>query len=132
MRKGIKLVGSSVVVAVIASISAILLYQGIQSALFSEVLKDTKLGDYTSKYASITVYNITDEYVRLSIAGDEQVCKLKERESCYSGCLKVTVSDIKADSVDIDITDEITCKVGKYANEIGIAIRDAIGGLVSS
>jgi len=132
MGKGIKLVGSSVIIAVIASVSAILIFQGIQSALFSEVLRETGLGNHTSKYASIRVYNITNEYVSLSIEGDEQVCKLKERESCYSRCLRVTVADIRSDSADIDIVDEITCEVGRFAGNIGTGIRNAIGGLFGS
>ena len=129
MGKGIKLVGSSLFVAIVAAIAGVLIFHAVQSALFSEVLKDTKIGDYASKYASITIYNITNEYVELSISGDEQICKLKERESCYSGCLKVTVSDIKSNSTDIDVTDEITCEVGSFAYNIGAAVRDAIGGI---
>jgi len=130
MKKGIKLVGSSIVIAVIASVSAILIFQGMQSAFFSEVLKDTKLGNYTTKYASIRIHNMTDEHVTLSIQDDEQICKLKERESCYSRCTKVTVSDIKSNSTDIEVTDEILCEIGRSANEFGIYVKDAFSNFV--
>jgi len=122
-----KLAGSSIIVAVIASISAILIFQAIQSAIFSEFLSNIIPGNHTTKYLSLQISNITDEYVTLRIQKDQQVCKLKERESCYSSCYKITVSDIRADSVDLSIDDEITCEIGMAARNFAESIGKIFG-----
>lgn len=110
-----KLAGSNVIIAIIASVSAVIIFQAVQSAIFSEFLGNVIPGNCTTRYLSLEILNITDEYVTLRVQKDQQVCKLKERESCYSSCYKITVSDIKADSVDLSIEDEITCEIGMAA-----------------
>ena len=110
-----KLAGSSIIIAIVASVSAVLIFQAVQSAVFSEFLSNVIPGNRTTRYISLQIFNITDEYVTLRVQKDQQICKLKERESCYSSCYKITVSDIKADSVDLSIEDEITCEIGMAA-----------------
>lgn len=122
-----KIAGSSIIIAVIASVSAILIFQAVQSAIFSEFLSNVIPGNQTTKYISLQIFNITDEYVTLRVQEDQQICKLKERESCYSSCYKITVSDIRADSIDLSIEDEITCEIGmaarNFAESIGKIFR---------
>lgn len=123
MTKGLKIPGGSLAIAVIASVVAILIFQGLQSAFFSDVLTNSGIGNYTVKKVSIRIYNISYDKVQLAI--NDEICpSLKERESCYSGCNKVMVKDIKNGVVDIDVTDEVVCEVNKYGYSFGMWLKD--------
>ena len=109
---------SSVIIAVIASVLAIIVFQGLQYAYFSDVMKDIGLGNYTTKFVSIKIQNVTYEHVSLTING-EKCPNLKEGEQCKSGCVVLTIFDIKNDVVDIDITDDIICEIQRKAFNFG-------------
>ncbi len=123
-----KIPGSSLIVAIISAILAVIVFQAIQSALFSEMLINAGIGEYNLKYLSIQILNITQEYASLGIKKNSEVeyCNLKERESCYTGCFRITVSDIKVSSVDLEITDEIVCEVGRMANKFGSLVKNFV------
>ena len=110
---------SNVIIAVFASVVAVLLFQGLQYAFFSEVLKDIGIGNYTEKRITISVMNITSDRATIYISRDKQTCSLRERESCYSGCHRITVVDIKDSVVDIDVVDDILCEVQRSAYDFG-------------
>jgi len=109
---------SSVIIAIVASIVAVVIFQGLQYAYFSDVMKDVGLGDYTTKFVSIQIQNITFEHVSLNING-EKCPNLREGEHCKSGCVVLTIFDIKNDVVDIDITDDIICEIQRKAFNFG-------------
>jgi len=109
---------SNVIIAVVASILAIIIFQGLQYAYFSEVLKDMGLGNYTTKFVSIDIQNVTYEHVSLTING-EKCPDLKEGEHCKSSCIVLTIFDIKNDVVDIDINDDIICEIQRKAFNFG-------------
>lgn len=109
---------SSVIIAVVASVLAIIVFQGLQYAYFSDVMKDIGLGNYTTKFVSIQIQNVTYEHVSLNING-EKCPNLKEGEHCKSGCVVLTIFDIKNDVVDIDITDDIICEIQRNAFNFG-------------
>lgn len=109
---------SNVIIAVVASIIAVILFQGLQYAFFSDVIKDVGLGNYDTKLASIQILNVSYEHVSLSING-EKCPDLKENEQCKSGCVVLTIFDIKNDVVDIDITDDIICEIQRRAFNFG-------------
>jgi len=106
-----------VIIAVVASVLAIIIFQGLQYAYFSDVMKDVGLGNYTTKFVSIQIQNITYERVLLTINGEK--CDLKEDEHCKSSCIVLTIFDIKKDIVDIDITDDIICEIQRNAFNFG-------------
>jgi len=110
---------SNVIIAVFASIIAVLIFQGVQYAFFSEVIKDVIPGNYTEKGITISITNITSEYATIYISRDKQTCSLRERESCYSGCHRITVVDIKDSVVDMDVVDDILCEVQRSAYDFG-------------
>lgn len=109
---------SNVIIAVVASVLAIIIFQGLQYAYFSDVMKDVGLGNYTTKFVSIQIQNVTYEHVSLNING-EKCPTLKEGEHCKSGCVVLTIFDIKNDVVDIDITDDIICEIQRNAFNFG-------------
>jgi len=109
---------SNVIIAVVASILAIVIFQGLQYAYFSEVLKDIGSGNYTTKFVSIEIQNVTYEYVSLRI-NEEKCPDLKEGEYCKSSCIILTIFDIKNDVVDIDITDDVICEIQRGAFNFG-------------
>jgi len=109
---------ASVIIAVVASVLAIIIFQGLQYAYFSDVMKDVGLGDYSTKFVSIQIQNVTYEHVSLKING-EKCPNLKEGEHCKSGCVVLTIFDIKNDVVDIDITDDIICEIQRKAFRFG-------------
>jgi hypothetical protein len=109
---------SNVIIAVVASIIAVIIFQGLQYAYFSEVMKDIGSGNYTTKFVSVHIQNVTYEHVSLMING-EKCPKLKEGEHCKSGCIVLTIFDIKNDVVDIDITDDIICEIQRKAFNFG-------------
>ncbi len=109
---------SNVIIAVVASILAIIIFQGLQYAYFSDVMKDIGLGNYTTKFVSIQIQNVTYEYVSLTING-EKCPNLKEGEQCKSGCVVLTIFDIKNNVVDIDITNDIICEIQRKAFNFG-------------
>jgi len=115
---------SNVVIAVFASLVAVIIFQGIQYAFFSEILEDVGFGNYTQKGITIEITNITNDFVTIYIPRDEQVCLLRERESCYSGCHRISVVDIKGGKVDIDVVDDILCEVQRSAYEGGRALMN--------
>ena len=110
---------SNVIIAIFASVVAVLLFQGIQYAFFSEVMKNVGIGNYTEKRITISIMNITSDHATIYIPRDKQTCSLKERESCYSGCHRITVVDIKDSVVDIDVVDDILCEVQRSAYDFG-------------
>lgn len=110
---------SNVIIAVIASVLAIIIFQGIQYAFFNESLRDISTGNYTWKSLTINVQNITNDYVLVFIQRDDQTCNLKERDSCYSGCHRITLVDIKQSVVDVDIVDDILCEIQRSAYDFG-------------
>lgn len=109
---------SNVIIAVIASIAAIVIFQGLQYAYFSDILKDAGLGNYTTKFLTIQIRNVTYEHVSLTVNG-EKCPDLKEGDICKSGCHVVTIFDIKNDVVDIDIIDDIVCEIRTRAFNVG-------------
>jgi len=109
---------SNVIIAVVASVLAVIIFQGLQFAYFSEVMKDMGLGNYSTKFVSIQIQNITYEHVTLTING-EKCPNLKEGEHCKSGCIVLTIFDIKNDIVDIDITDDVICEIQRNAFNFG-------------
>ena len=109
---------TNVIIAVVASVLAVIIFQGLQYAYFSDVIKDVGLGNYTTKFVSIQIQNITYEHVSLTING-EKCPELKEGEHCKSGCIVLTIFDIKNDVVDIDITDDIICEIQRKAFDFG-------------
>ena len=109
---------SNVIIAVVASILAIIIFQGLQYAYFSDVMKDIGFGNYSTKFVSIQIQNVTYEHVSLNING-EKCPNLKEGEHCKSGCVVLTIFDIKNDVVDIDITDDIICEIQRKAFGFG-------------
>ena len=109
---------SNVIIAVVASIIAVIIFQGLQYAYFSEVMKDIELGNYTTKFVQVHIQNVTYEHVSLSING-EKCPNLKEGEHCKSGCVVLTIFDIKNNVVDIDITDDIICEIQRKAFNFG-------------
>ena len=109
---------SNVIIAVVASILAVIIFQGLQYAYFSEVMKDIGSGNYSTKFVSIQIQNITYEDVSLTING-EKCPNLKEGEHCKSGCIVLTIFDIKNDVVDIDITDDIICEIQRRSFGFG-------------
>ena len=109
---------SNVIIAVVASILAVIIFQGLQYAYFSEVMRDIGFGNYTTKFVSVQIQNVTYEYVSLTING-EKCPNLKEGEHCKSGCVVLTIFDIKNDVVDIDITDDIICEIQRNAFNFG-------------
>lgn len=109
---------SNVIIAVVASVLAIIIFQGLQYAYFSEVMKDIGLGNYTTKFVSVKIQNVTYEHVTLTING-EKCPNLKEGEYCKSGCIMLKIFDIKNDVVDIDITDDIICEIQRKAFNFG-------------
>jgi len=109
---------TNVIIAVVASVLAIIVFQGLQYAYFSEVMKDVGLGNYTTKFVLIQIQNVTYEHVSLKING-EKCPNLKEGEHCKSGCTVLTIFDIKNDVVDIDITDDIICEIQRNAFNFG-------------
>lgn len=110
---------SNVIIAVFASVIAVLVFQGVQYAFFSEVIKDIAPGNYTEKGITISIMNITSDHATIYIPRDKQTCFLRERESCYSGCHRITVVDIKGSIVDIDVVDDILCEVQRSAYDFG-------------
>jgi hypothetical protein len=111
---------SNLVIAVVASVLAVIVFQGLQYAYFSEVLKDVSFGNYTTKFVSLQIHNVTYEHVSLSI-NDEKCPDLREGERCKSGCIVLTIFDIKNNVVDIDITDDIICEIQRKAFSFGRA-----------
>jgi len=109
---------SNVIIAVVASVLAVIIFQGLQYAYFSDVMRDVGLGNYTTKFVSIQIQNITYEHVSLRING-ERCPNLRENEDCKSGCTVLTIFDIKNDIVDIDITDDIVCEIQRSAFNFG-------------
>jgi hypothetical protein len=109
---------TNVIIAVVTSIIAVIIFQGLQYAYFSDVIKNASSGNYTTKFVSIEIRNITYEHVSLEING-EKCPNLKEGEYCKSGCTVLTIFDIKNDVVDIDITDDIICEVQRNAFNFG-------------
>jgi len=109
---------TNVIIAVVASVLAIIVFQGLQYAYFSEVMKDVGLGNYTTKFVSIQIQNVTYEYVSLKING-EKCPNLREGEHCKSGCTVLTIFDIKDNIVDIDVTDDIICEIQRNAFNFG-------------
>jgi hypothetical protein len=109
---------TNVIIAVVASVLAIIIFQGLQYAYFSDVMKDIGSGNYTTKFVSVQIQNITYEHVSLSING-ERCPNLKEGEQCKSGCVVLTIFDIKNNVVDIDITDDIICEIQRNAFNFG-------------
>ena len=109
---------SNVIIAVIASVLAVIIFQGLQYAYFSEVMKDIGLGNYSTKFVSIQIQNVTYEHVTLTMNG-EKCPNLKEGEHCKSGCIVLTIFDIKNDIVDIDITDDVICEIQRNAFNFG-------------
>jgi hypothetical protein len=109
---------TSVIIAVVASVLAIIVFQGLQYAYFSDVMRDVGLGNYSTKFVSIQIQNVTYEYVSLTI-NDEKCPNLKEGEHCKSGCVVLTIFDIKNNVVDIDITDDIICEIQRNAFNFG-------------
>jgi len=109
---------SNVIIAVVASILAVIIFQGLQYAYFSEVMRDIGFGNYTTKFISVQIQNVTYEYVSLTIDG-EKCPNLKEGEHCKSGCVVLTIFDIKNNVVDIDITDDIICEIQRKAFNFG-------------
>ena len=110
---------SNIIIAVFASVVAVLLFQVVQYAFFSEVIKNIAPGNYTEKGITVSIMNITGEKATIYIPRDKQICSLKERESCYSGCHRITVVDIKGSVVDIDVVDDILCEVQRSAYDFG-------------
>jgi len=110
----------------VTPIVVILVIQAIQGAVFSYVLSDAGVGNYTTDFLSLKILSITNEKVSLEIERDNQICNLKERESCYSGCVKIEIADIKNNTVDVDLTDEIFCEVKINAYNFGNKIRKEI------
>ncbi len=108
----------NVVIAVVASVLAVIIFQGLQYAYFSDVMEGVGLGNYTTKFVSVQIQNVTYEYVTLKI-DDEKCPNLKEGEHCKSGCVVLTIFDIKNDVVDIDITDDIICEIQRKAFNFG-------------
>ncbi|GEM_PF-4346674 len=129
-----KIPGTSLVVAIISAILAMLIFQAVQSAFFSETIINAGIGEYGLKHFSIQVLNISSEGVRLSIKKDSstEYCSLRERESCYSECFRITVSDIKNGVIDLEIVDEITCEVGRGAKNFSNLIKDSLFRIFSS
>lgn len=129
-----KIPGSGLIVAIISAILAVIILQAIQSAFFSEMILNAGIGEYNLKYLSIQVLNITQDYVSLGLKRNSEIelCKLKERESCYSECFRVTISDIKVNSIDLEVTDEITCEIGRAANTFGDLVKSSIFKFFSS
>jgi len=127
-----KIPGSNLVVAIISAILAVLVFQAIQSAFFSEMIMNAGKGKYELKHFSLEIFNITSEWVSLGIRKNSQIeyCKLRERESCYSECFRITVSDIKASMVDLEITDEITCEVQRAANSFGNLVKENLAHFI--
>jgi len=109
---------SNVIIAVVASVLAVIIFQGLQYAYFSDVMKDIGLGNYTTKFVAIQIQNVTYEHVSLAING-EKCPNLKEGEHCKSGCVVLTIFDIKNNVVDIDITDDIICEIQRRAFNFG-------------
>ena len=109
---------TNVIIAVVASVLAIIVFQGLQYAYFSEVMKDVGLGNYTTKFVLIQIQNVTYEHVSLKING-EKCPNLKEGEHCKSGCTVLTIFDIKDNIVDIDVTDDIICEIQRKAFRFG-------------
>jgi len=109
---------SNVIIAVVASVLAVIIFQGLQYAYFSDVMKDVGLGNYTTKFVSVKIQNVTYEHVSLMING-EKCPNLKEGEHCKSGCVMLTIFDIKNNVVDIDITDDIICEIQRKAFGFG-------------
>ncbi len=109
---------SNVIIAIIASVIAVIAFQGLQYAYFSDVIKDIGLGNYSTKFVSIQIQNITFEHVSLQING-EKCPNLREGEHCKSGCIVLKIFDIKNNLVDIDITDDIICEIQRRAFNFG-------------
>jgi len=110
---------SNVIIAVFASVVAVLVFQGVQYAFFSELIENVGIGNYTEKKITISIINITSDRATIYIPRDKQSCSLRERESCYSGCHRITVVDIKDSVVDIDVVDDILCEVQRSAYDFG-------------
>jgi len=110
---------SNVIIAVFASVVAVLVFQGVQYAFLSEVMENVGIGNYTEKRITISIINITSNRATVFIPKDKQTCSLRERESCYSGCHRITVVDIKDSVVDIDVVDDILCEVQRSAYDFG-------------
>ncbi|MFH7882262.1 MAG: hypothetical protein QW140_00900 [Candidatus Aenigmatarchaeota archaeon] len=123
-----KIPGSGLIIAIVSAILAVIIFQAIQSAFFSEMILNAGMGEYNLKYLSIQILNITQEYVDLGVKRNSgiELCKLKERESCYSECFRIMISDIKVNSIDLEVTDEITCEVGRAANSFGDLIKSSV------
>lgn len=123
-----KIPGSGLIIAIVSAILAVIIFQAIQSAFFSEMILNAGMGEYNLKYLSIQILNITQEYVDLGVKRNYgiELCKLKERESCYSECFRITISDIKVNSIDLEVTDEITCEVGRAANNFGDLVKSSV------
>lgn len=118
---------SNVIIAVFASVIAVLIFQGVQYAFFSEVIKDVVPGNYTEKGITISITNVTSDRATIYIPKDKQACSLRERESCYSGCHRITVVDIKDSVVDIDVVDDILCEVQRSAYDFGKSLIYWVG-----
>lgn len=110
---------TNVIIAVFASVVAVILFQGLQYAFFSEVIEDVTSGNYTQKGITISVMNITSDHVKIYIPRDDQTRDLKERESVYSGCYRITLVDIRGSTADIDVVDDIICEVQRSAYDFG-------------
>lgn len=129
---------TNVIIAVFASIIAVVIFQGLQYAFFSQVIKDVTSGNYTHREITIGIMNVTSDYVKIYIPRDDQTRDLKERESVYSGCYRITLVDIRGSSADIDIVDDIICEIqrsaydfGRYVIEYGTRGKEKIENVTS-
>jgi len=102
---------TSFVVAIAASIAGIVLFELAQYTVFTEVVRNATLGQYTVRNLHLEVKEITDEHVSIFVKEDEATCDLKEMESCYSGCSQITVLDIKKGEADIQVREDIVCRM---------------------
>ncbi|GEM_PF-3412655 len=102
---------NSFIVAVIASILGIFLFDLIQYTVFTDTVRNATENTYEIRGLHLEIRDIKDEYVSIFVKEDETTCKLKETESCYSGCSQITVLDIKKEEVDIQVKEDILCKM---------------------
>jgi hypothetical protein len=102
---------NSFIMAVAGSILGVFLFDLIQYTAFTDVVRNATTSTYEIRGLHLEVREIKEEYVSIFVREDETTCELKEMESCYSGCLQITVLDIKKEEADIQVRDDLLCEM---------------------